>query len=190
MPYLSPEPVQSLSPNQRSPFAESIILASVCRHLAVHQQCSVTDGIQGKVLQPFWDRHKMLDEMLRARADLILLNYPVSLHISDPMLLFTSTMIHALVLCLGNTMDSMRLETQEYQNAVAASRQRSLLAARNILNLTKSLGQLSYLKVSFCPFSMRSRISDSPFCRYTRLRHSRSEYALITSTHTTIEMNS
>lgn len=149
MPCLT-SPTNSLDPSERSPFTESIILASICRNLAVHRQRSAAEGVQGYAPQAFWDRHNWLDEMIKTRTGPLLLNYPPSLQHSDPMLLFTSMMAHAMILCLCNIMESVQCETPEYQDAVAAFRHRSLLAARKILTLSRSLAQLSYLKVSSC----------------------------------------
>ncbi|MCJ1378977.1 hypothetical protein MMC17_002076 [Xylographa soralifera] len=147
MPCLS-DPTRSLAEGERSPFTESIILASVCRYLAVHRQQSATEGAQGTTtLQAFWDRHNWLSEMLKSRTGPLALDYPTSLQHSDPMLLFTSMTAHALVLCLCTILEAAPCETADHQNAVAAFRHRALLAARRILALSRSLAHLSYLKV-------------------------------------------
>ena len=79
--------------------------------------------------------------------DLLKVDYPASLRHSDPMLLFTSMMVHTVVLCLCTIMESVRCETRDYQKAAAAFRQRSLLVARDMVALSRSLAQLSCLKV-------------------------------------------
>ena len=98
--------------------------------------------------QALWDRHSRLDEMVKAYGGLLLLNYPTSLQHSDPLLLFTSMMAHAVVLCLYSIVELVGYDSHDRQNAVAAFRQRAPGLARSILDLSRSLGQLSYLKVS------------------------------------------
>ncbi len=148
MPCLS-DPTNPLDQIKRSPFTESIIFASICRHLAVHRQQSTTDCVQGNAPpQAFWDRHNWLNEVVKMQENPLLLSYPTPLHHSDPILLFTSMIAHAIVLCLCNIMESVHCEAHDYQNAVAAFRPGSLLAARKILDLSRSLAQLSFLKVS------------------------------------------
>ncbi|MCJ1333132.1 hypothetical protein MMC10_009826 [Thelotrema lepadinum] len=150
MPCLT-DATQLLSRSKRSPFTESIILASICRHLAVHRQCSALDMAQAQQHQQqhqaLWDRHSRLDEMVKAYGGLLLLNYPTSLQHSDPLLLFTSMMAHAVVLCLYSIVELVGYDSHDRQNAVAAFRQRAPGLARSILDLSRSLGQLSYLKM-------------------------------------------
>lgn len=159
MPCLS-DPGTAMDQNKCSPFTESIILASICRHLAVHRQRSATEGNQASA-PGFWDRHNWLHETVKARTSLFSTSHPAALQHSDPMLLFTSMMAHAVVLCLCNIMESVCGETQDYQTAVAAFRHRALLAARNILTLSRSLSQLSYLKVRPVPVLSRLHVVDA-----------------------------
>ncbi|MCJ1473383.1 hypothetical protein MMC13_002034 [Lambiella insularis] len=150
------DPTNSLEQSERSPFTESVILASMCKHLAVHRLRSATDRMQDNARQAFWDRHNWLNEMIKTRVGQLSINYPTSLQYSDPMLLFATMMAHAMVLCLCNIMESVHWETHDYQNAVATFRHRSLLAARNITSLSRSLAQWSYLKVHpFTPLPLR-----------------------------------
>ena len=149
MPCLS-EPAQSLDPAQRSPFTELIALESIIRNLSMHRQRSSPAAAEPghAATQSFWNRHKRLDEMVKARVGLLLQKYPISQCQSDPVLLFTIMMLHAVVLCLCEIMESAHSESQQDDsNTVRAFRHRSLQVTSTILSLSRSLTQLSCLKV-------------------------------------------
>ena len=131
-----------------SPLTESIILATICGRAIAHRQQSAVEHIYCNVPQHFWDRHEWLDTMLKTRADILLLNYPSMSTHADCLLLFTNMVAQTTVLYLCKIMESMTWQTEEYRIAMMEFKQRSLVAAQEIVNLTRSLAHLSYLKVS------------------------------------------
>ena len=163
MPRLS-DPILALDAACRSPFAESVMHASICRHVAIHRFRTTTHGLQRlEHRQAFWDRHHWLDTVIKARAAQLTQHYasgvgtgtapyPPPASRPDPKLLFASMMAHALSLCLCDIMAAALREggkdaDRELPTALAAFRQRALLAARGILTLSRALTQLSILKV-------------------------------------------
>ena len=131
-----------------SPFAESIILATICGRALSHRQQSAVEHVDCNVPQQFWDRHEWLDTMLKTRADILTLNNPSTAKHADCMLLFTNMMAQTTVLYLCKIMESMTWQTDEHRIAMMELEQRSLVAAQEIVTLTRSLAHLSYFKVS------------------------------------------
>ena len=74
------------------------------------------------------------------------LKYPPASQHVDPMLLFTSMMAQTTVLYLYKTMERVALATDENRTVMMEYERCSLMAAQEIVNLTKTLTQLSYFK--------------------------------------------
>lgn len=146
MGFLS-EAITSVNQTVFSPFTESIILATICGRALSHRQQSAVEHVYSNVPQHFWDRHEWLDTTLKTRVDILLMNYPSASQSADCMLLFTNMVAQTTVLYLCKVMESMSWETDEYRSAMAEFKQRSLVAAQEIVNLTRSLSHLSYFKV-------------------------------------------
>ena len=146
MGFLS-EAMISMDQTTPSPFTESIILATICGRALSHRQQSAVEQVYTNVPQHFWDRHEWLDTILKTRAGILQTNYPSASQHSDCMLLFTNMVAQTTVLYLCKVMEAMSWDTDEYRSAIAEFRQRSLLAAQEIVNLTRSLAHLSYFKV-------------------------------------------
>jgi hypothetical protein len=132
-------------------FAESIMLATICGRALSHRQQSAVEHVYSNVAQHFWDRHDWLDKMLKTRADILLMNYPSAAQNPDCMLIFTNMVAQTTVLYLCKVMESMSFKDEVYRNAIVEFKQRSLLAAQEIVNLSRSLARLSYFKVSPFP---------------------------------------
>ena len=151
MGFLS-EAITSIDQAGASPFTESIILATICGRALSHRQQSVVEHVYSNVPQHFWERHEWLYSMLKMRCDNLLLNYPSAMQHADCMLLFTNMMAQTTVLYLCKVIESMPWETDEYRSTIFEFKQNSLLAAQEIVNLTRSLPHLSYFKVINDPF--------------------------------------
>ncbi|KFZ17735.1 hypothetical protein V502_04426 [Pseudogymnoascus sp. VKM F-4520 (FW-2644)] len=146
MGFLS-EAIASTDQNWSSPFTESIILATICGRALAHGQQSAVEHVYGNVPEHFWDRHEWLDMMLMIRSNNLLQNYlPATQHV-DCMLLFTRMMAPTAVLYLCKVIESVAWETEEYSGAIAEFKQRSLVAAQEVVGLTRSISHLSYFKV-------------------------------------------
>ncbi len=152
MGFLS-EAITSVDQTALSPFTESIILATICGRVLSHRQQSAVEHVYSNVPQHFWERHEWLNAIWKTRADILLLQYPSSSQHSDCMLLFANMVAQTTVLYLCKVMEAMAWETDEYRGVIAEFKQRSLQAAREIVNLTRSMSHLSYFKVSFGPFA-------------------------------------
>ena len=146
MGFLS-EAVTLMDLDRASPFLESIILATICGRTLCHRQQSVVERVYSHVPQQFWERHQWLYSMLKTRHNHFLRQYPPTMQHTNCMLLFTNMMAQTTVLYLCKTIESMTWESDEYCNAIFDFKQRSLLAAKAIVTLTRSLSHLSYFKV-------------------------------------------
>ena len=134
--------------SRASPFTESIISATICGRTLSHRQQSVVEHVYSHVPQLFWERHEWLYSMLRTRHDRFLQQYPTAMQHTNCMLLFTNMMTQTTVLYLCKIIESIPWQTNEYRGTISDFNQRSLLAAKEIISLTRSLSHLSYFKVS------------------------------------------
>ena len=150
MGFLS-EAITLMDLDRASPFSESIILATICGRTLCHRQRSVVERVYSHVPQQFWDRHQWLYSMLKTRHNNFLQRYPPTMQHTNCMLLFTNMMAEMTVLYLCKTIESIIGETDEYFNAISDFKKISLLAAQAIVNLTRSMSQLSYFKVNTHP---------------------------------------
>lgn len=131
----------------RSPFTEMIILATICGRILAHRQQAVVENVYNSMPQDFRDRHSWLNKMLETRIDLLVKNYSSPFD-SDCLLLFTKMLAQATVLYLCKSMEMMKWDTEEGKATVSAYKQRSLRASQQIVSLSQSLAELSFLKVS------------------------------------------
>ena len=160
MGFLS-EAMSSLNQVVPCPFTESIILATLFGRALAHKQQASVERVYCDISRLFWDRHEWLDTIWRTRANILAYNYPPSSERSDCMLLFTNMLAQTTLLFLCNVLESLSWDTEEYRTALAEYRQRSLQAARELVNLTRSMSHLSYFKVSLLPSFYSERYSDS-----------------------------
>ena len=130
-----------------SSFTECIIMATISGRALSHRHQSLVENNYIPMSQDFWDRHRWISTDLRERLEAISLRYvPVSEQL-DPMLLFTSMVAQTTVLYLYKIMNSMTPATAENQAVVVEYQRCSLVAAGEMVNLTKTLVQLSCFKV-------------------------------------------
>lgn len=147
MGFLS-EAMTSLDQTGASPFTESIILATICGRALAHKQQSSVEHIYNNDPQHFWDRHDWLDTMLKMRTENLLLHHSSTTVYADCMTLFVNMIAQTTVLYLCQVIESMTWNADEYRNSIIEFKQRSLVAAQEIVNLSRSLSHLSYFKVS------------------------------------------
>ena len=152
MGFLS-EAITSMDRTEVSPFTESIILATIIGRTLSHRQQSMIEPAYSPMPRRFWDRHEWLYGMVKTLSDGSLQRYPLAVQHTDCMLLFTKMMTQTTVLYLCRVMESMSLETEEYRNAIFDFKQKSLLAAKEVVDLTRSLPHLSSFKVDVQFFS-------------------------------------
>ena len=130
-----------------SPFMECIILATISGRALCHRHQSSVENLYVNVSQDFWSRHQWINAILMQRMRILALKYPPASYHADPMLLFTNMMAQTTVLYLYKTMECVTPVTDENRAAIVDYERCSLLAAQEIVNLTKELTQLSCFKV-------------------------------------------
>lgn len=149
MPFLSEAMISVDQKSALSPFTESIILATICGRALAHRQQTSVERAYINIPQHFWDRHEWLDTMLKTRMEILKQSGTIPPQNSGSMLLFTNMLAHTTILYLCRIMDSMSWETSDYQDAIVEFKQRALLAAQEIVNLSRALAHLSYFKVRY-----------------------------------------
>lgn len=137
-----------------SPFAECIILASISGRALSHRHQSLAESLYVNMSQDSWDRHKWIGAELTEKIALLSLNYASASEQMDPLLLFTSMVAQTTVLYLYKIMNSMIQVTAENQATVSEYQRCSLVAAGEMVSLTKSVMQFNCFKVSLCSRSM------------------------------------
>ena len=153
MPFLS-DSEAVIESSQRSATGESITIAATCRNLAAHRQ-RAEEPFQAtsEDLQVYWEEHARLDYAVKIHLNQLQRHYSAAQRRTDSLLLFTAMMAHTITLCLYATMAAIASQVgddhrPQLQDSLAAFRQQAALAARSILELSRSLAHLSCLKVS------------------------------------------
>lgn len=129
-----------------SPFTECIILATISGRALSHRHQSLVENIYVNESQDFWDRHEWISAILTQRMQILSLKYPHASQHVDPMLLFTSMVAQTTVLYLYKPMKGVTPATAENRAAMMEYERRSLVAAQEIVYLTKAFAQLSCFK--------------------------------------------
>lgn len=126
------------------PFAETIVLITLCWHSVAFQRTaygdktSPTDG-------DAWKRHTRLYQMVQQRLMLVSLP-PSSPELHDPMRLFTNMLANAAVIWFYNIMETLQVEIDEEIILVP------FYSACEIVGLAKPLTRSSFFKVRPPPF--------------------------------------
>ncbi|KAJ5519541.1 hypothetical protein N7453_001963 [Penicillium expansum] len=143
MPFLATV-ISSNTSSVFSPFAESIIFATIIRRVTTNT-CDYTVEKSKSV----WEKQISLSMIAQTRLKALSSKYQNSVFPlpDDPMHIFTMMLAHASVLYLYNIQHSLVHMAQNDPSAVLALEHDSLLAAGEILNLSTSILRLSFLKV-------------------------------------------
>lgn len=168
-----------------SPFTECIILATISGRALSHRHQSLVENIYVNASQDFWDRHQWINAILTQRMQILSLKYPPASQHVDPMLLFTSMVAQTTVLYLYKTMECVTPATDENRAVMMEYQRCSLMAAQEIVNLTKTLAQLSCFKVrplDLLPWRTHTYKPN----RYIHSRQSRYSYVPSSSSRTAI----
>lgn len=137
-----------------SPFTECIVLANISGPALSHRHQSLVEKLYINMSQNTWDRHKWIGDELTERIALLLVKYAPASEQMDPLLLFTSMVAQTTVLYLYKIMNSMIPVTAENQATVSEYQRCSLVAAGEMVTLTKTVMQLNCFKVSSCGRSL------------------------------------
>lgn len=145
-----------------SPFAELIIIATICGRALSHRQQSIAEPVSSLVPQLFWDRHECLYTMLKARYNILVVQYPAAMQQTDCMLLFTNMMVQTTVLYLNRVIESIPWETVDNSALILDFKQKALIAAKETVNLTTWLPDISYFKTPTIAFPSSTHSLHSP----------------------------
>lgn len=131
-----------------SSFTECILLVTICGRSVSHRQQCTVERVYGNISQDFWNRHQWIDTILSQKIQILSLNDRYALELMDPMPLFTNMAAQATVLSLCKAIQSVPWETDDYQAVIDEYENRALLAAHEIVTLSKALTHLSCFKAS------------------------------------------
>jgi len=168
MGFLS-EAITSTYPRNLTPFTECIVLATIFGRSLSNRQFSSVENLYGDTLQSFVERHQCLDSILEQRLEYISANYPSGSDPSDPMALFINMVARTAILYQAKVMRLALSHKSEYIPFIREFNDRSLEATREVVDLSKTLAQMSCFKV--CPpESNNYQFPMDPF-RYIPLHH-------------------
>lgn len=146
MGFLSEE-ITATSPTVMSPFAECIVLATICGRALLHKHCASVEHVYGHTSQDFWDRHHWIDNILTQRITMLTMKYPPASQHIDPMLIFTEMVANTAILFLYKIIELMPCQTPTSSANVIEYKQRATKAAGEIVSITRALSLFTQAKV-------------------------------------------
>ncbi|KAF3390939.1 Asperfuranone cluster transcription factor afoA [Talaromyces pinophilus] len=155
MGFLSEE-ITATTPTVMSPFAECIVLATICGRALLHKHCASVERVYGHTSQDFWDRHHWINNILSQRITMLTMKYPPASQHIDPMLIFTEMVANTAILFLYKIIELMPCQTPTSSANVIEYKQRATKAAGEIVNITRALSLFTQAKIH--PFT--------PICLY------------------------
>uniref|UniRef100_A0A093XK13 Regulatory protein CAT8 n=1 Tax=Talaromyces marneffei PM1 TaxID=1077442 RepID=A0A093XK13_TALMA len=155
MGFLSEE-ITATTPTVMSPFAECIILATICGRALLHKHCASVERVYGHTSQDFWDRHHWINNILTQRITMLTMKYPPASQHIDPMLIFTEMVANTAILFLYKIIELMPCQTPSSSANVIEYKQRAVKAAGEIVTITRALSLFTQAKIH--PFT--------PICLY------------------------
>ncbi|KAJ5864573.1 uncharacterized protein N7529_006489 [Penicillium soppii] len=127
-----------------SPFAETIVLTTLCWHSVAFQRTAADDHTFPNASSDIWKQHTRLYQAVQQR--LMLLSLPASSpELNDPMRLFTNMLANSAVIWFHNMLESLQTDLDEQMLLFP------LYSAYEIVRLAKPLTRCSYFKAH--PFS-------------------------------------
>lgn len=146
MGFLSEE-ITATTPTVMSPFAECIVLATICGRALLHKHCASVERVYGHTSQDFWDRHHWIDNILTQRITMLTMKYPPASQHIDPMLIFTEMVANTAILFLYKIIELMPCQTPTTSANVIEYKQRAVKAAGEIVSITRALSLFTQAKV-------------------------------------------
>lgn len=170
MGFLSEE-ITATTPTVMSPFAECIVLATICGRALLHKHCASVERVYGHTSQDFWDRHHWINNILTQRITMLTMKYPPASQHIDPMLIFTEMVANTAILFLYKIIELMPCQTPTSSANVIEYKQRATKAAGEIVSITRALSLFTQAKVCLLIMSgFESILTNSH--RYTHLHRS------------------
>lgn len=122
------------------PFAETIVLTTLCWHSVAFQRTAADDHTFPNASSDIWKQHTRLYQAVQQR--LMLLSLPASSpELNDPMRLFTNMLANSAVIWFHNMLESLQTDLDEQMLLFP------LYSAYEIVRLAKPLTRCSYFKV-------------------------------------------
>ncbi|KAJ5780362.1 transcriptional regulator family: Fungal Specific TF [Penicillium paradoxum] len=139
------EEIESSGQRMLPPFAETIVLITLCWHSVTFQRAENSGKASPSEPMDIWKRHSRLYQMAQQR--LMLISLPASApELHDPMRLFTNMLANAAVIWFYNMMEILQVEMEEDMFLVP------LYSAYEIVGLAKPLTRSSFFKAhAFSP---------------------------------------
>ncbi|KAK8067439.1 hypothetical protein PG996_006551 [Apiospora saccharicola] len=150
-----------------SPFAESVVLATICSRASAlkrrhHHAPARCGGGGAHQEQDFYRHHQCLGTLVTARLQILARQVSsVSGH-SDPVLLFLAITAQMTILILGDMIESAPPGLEIQETTLADHKRRSLDAMRNLGMLIAVLGQLNHFQTH--PFTPMPLLMCGRFC--------------------------
>ncbi|EPE28687.1 Zn2/Cys6 DNA-binding protein [Glarea lozoyensis ATCC 20868] len=130
-----------------SSWAECIVVNTIFGRALSHRNQAVVEDICATPSSDFWDRHQCVNAILVQTMQTMVAKYPATSQYVDPMLLFTQMLAKTTVLYLYKTLENAMFETEEELMIRMEYKSLALRAAQELVDLTKTLAQLSFFKV-------------------------------------------
>ncbi|KAE8148526.1 fungal-specific transcription factor domain-containing protein [Aspergillus avenaceus] len=147
MEFLS-DAIASNGPVLSSPFTESVMVATVCGRALIHHYQAMVESNYNTAIRNFHDRHEWIHSTLKHRLDILAGHTPTIAENSDPLLLFTCMLAQTTVLYLYHTIELSAYEMSDMGlAAVAEYEEVALLAAQEMVQLTRTLSQTNSFKI-------------------------------------------
>jgi hypothetical protein len=137
-----PDAIETSGQKSLPPFAEAIVLTTLCWHSISLKQTPLTNKVPGFDSGiDFWEHHSRLYHIAQQRLMLLSLP-PCSPELLDPMRLFTNMLANSAILWLYGMMEFLRGTSNDQTILVP------LYSAYEIASLAKPLIRSSFFKVS------------------------------------------
>lgn len=128
-------------------FTESIQLVTILGQLHSHRQQGTVEHTHGQISLDFWDRHQQLSVRIEQALDSVALHDPYAWIFQDPMACFTVLAAQAAVLMLFKASQTAPWGSDDRDSIAADCERKAMLAAEQMILLSKALVELSYFKV-------------------------------------------
>lgn len=144
--------ISSSGPVLSSPFAELVIMATVCGRALVHHYQALVESNYHTSIHNFHDRQSWIHSTLVQRLEILAAQAPVITENADSVILFTRMLGQTTMLYLYHTLE---LGTYKLDNLDIASaseyNELALAATQEMVVLTNVLGKINTFKVSPVP---------------------------------------
>ncbi|KKK16048.1 hypothetical protein AOCH_005158 [Aspergillus ochraceoroseus] len=127
------EEIARTDQNSLPVFTECILLVTIWGRSLSHKQLSSVENIYG-------------DTLADAGIRLLSNEFPLGNQYIDPMVIFINIVAQAAIIYQYSIIESMPYETADHGTTILISKTQALTAAQHIIDLTKSLAQLSSSK--------------------------------------------